>query len=58
MFSAVFVLFYLFLFCLFISFYFLFLDVFSISVSDVLMNLIPWTAFYNTELQPPSTSNP
>ena len=43
--------FYFIVFCLF------FLDVFSISVTDALMNLAPWTGFYNAVLQPSSTSN-
>ena len=39
-------------------FLFIFLDVFSMSLSDVFMNLAPWTGFHNAVLQPPSTSNP
>ena len=44
--------FYFIVFCLY------FLDVFSMSLSDVLMNLVQCTSFYNAVLQPPSTSNP
>ena len=50
---------FLFYFILFIYlFYCFFLDVFSKSVTDTLMNLAPLTGFYNAVLQPPSTSNP
>ena len=46
-------------FLLFIYYYYNgFLDVFSKSVIDVLMNLGPWTGFCNAVLKPPSTSNP
>ena len=31
---------------------------FGIKVSGKLMNLAPWTDFYNAVLQPPYTSNP
>ena len=41
----------------FIVFCWFFLDVFSMSVTDALMNLAPWTGFYNAVLQPPYASN-
>ena len=48
-----------FIYFLFILFYFLFLDgFFGIKVSGKLLNLVLWTAFYNTVLQPPSTKDP
>ena len=45
-------------FIIFYLFYWFFLDVFSKGVTDALINLAPWTGFYNAVLQPPSTSNP